>query len=262
MSRSFKARSSDRRRRWTLAVAYLTLLASCDSPFAPSVEDVTRLDVTPTVLTMVVGGNATLVARVYGAGDALLPTARVYWSTQDPTVVTVEQNGAVTAVAAGTAQIAASSGGQSRTIAVTVSPRPIALVRINPPAANVVAGQTLTLQGEALDGTGAIVPNRVFEWTTSAPDIATVSGTGVVTGISIGQVTISATSEGKIGTSIVTVVSAPIATITITPDGGNLPAGGTLLLTGTARDANGQTLTGRSLVWMSSNDAVATVSSS
>lgn len=262
MSRLLHDRSSDRRRRWTLAIAYVTLLASCDSPLAPTVDEVSRLDVTPAVLTMVVGGNATLIARVYGPGDALLPTARVFWSSQDPTVVTVDQNGGVIAVAAGTAQIAASSGGQSRTIAVTVSPRPIVVVRINPPAANVVAGQTLALQGEALDGTGAILPNRQLEWTTSAPEIATVSSTGVVTGISIGQATISATGEGKTGSSIITVVSAPVATIVVSPNGGSLPAGGTLMFTATARDANGQPLTGRSFVWMSSNDAVATVSSS
>jgi len=255
-------RSIDRRRRWTLAIAYLTLLASCDSPFAPDVEEVTRLDVTPAVLTLAVGGNATLIARVYGAGGVLLPTARVFWSSQDLTVVTIDQNGGVSAVGAGTAQIAASSGGQSRTIAVTVAPRPIALVRINPPAASVVAGQTLALQGEALDGTGAILPNRLLEWTTSAPEIATVNGTGLVTGVSIGQATISATGEGKTGTSIVTVLRTPVANITVTPDGGSLQAGATLALTATARDAGGQPLTGRPLLWTSSNDAVATVSSS
>ena len=70
---------------------------------------------------MVVGSNATLTARVYGAGDNLLPTARVHWSSQDPGVVTITQDGVATAVATGTAQIAASAVGQSRTIAVTVS---------------------------------------------------------------------------------------------------------------------------------------------
>ena len=115
-----------------------------------------RLDINPTVLTLVVGANATLNAKVYGSDDALLPTAKVFWSTQDPTVVTVSQDGLVNAVAAGTAQIAASSGGQSRTIAVTVAQKPIALVRIAPPAATVTAGQTFKLQGEALDGDGNV----------------------------------------------------------------------------------------------------------
>jgi len=260
MSRLSPARSRDRRRRWTLAVAYAALLASCDSPFAPDVREVLRLDINPAVLTLVVGGNATLSARVYGTDEALLPTAKVFWSTQDPTVVTVSQEGVVSAVGAGTAQIAASSGGQSRTIAVTVSQPPIALVRISPPAGNVIVGGTLTLQGEALDGTGAVLPNRPLEWATSAAAVATVNVAGIVTGVAVGQATISATGEGKTGTSIVTVLPSPVVSITVLPDGGSLPAGGTMVLTATPRDAAGQPLTGRTVEWRSSNDAVATVS--
>ena len=258
----FDFASPDRRRRWTLAVASTALLASCDSPFEPEVEDVTRLEVSPPVLTIVAGGTVTLTARVYGVGDVLLPTAKVFWSSQDASVVTVTQDGIATAVAQGTTQIAASAGGLSRTIAVTVSQRPIALVRISPPAGNVAVGGTLTLQGEALDGTGELLPNRLLEWSSSAPAVASVNATGVVTGVSLGQATISATGEGRTGTALITVSPTPIATIGISPNGGNLPAGGTLLFVATPRDASGQALTGRQLEWRSSNDAVATISAS
>ncbi len=256
----FSGRSRDRRRRWTLALGYAALLASCDSPFAPDVQEVERLDVTPPVLTLVVGGNATLTAKVYGPDDNLLPAAKVFWSTQDPTVVTVDQNGIVSGVAAGTAQIAASSGGQSRTIAVTVSQKPIALVRITPPATTIAAGQAFQLHGEALDGNGALLPNRLLEWATNAPNIATVDNTGLVSGVAVGQATISATGEGKVGTSVITVQPTPVSTITVTPNGGSLPAGSTMTFTATPRDANGNPLTGRNLQWRSSNDAVATIS--
>src|SRR5918994_2186138 len=93
-------RSRDRRRWWTLAVAYVALLASCDSPFAPTVEEITRLEVSPPVLLMVVGGNATVSAQAFGTDDAPLPAAKVFWSSQNPTVVTVTQQGVATAVAA------------------------------------------------------------------------------------------------------------------------------------------------------------------
>src|SRR5678815_5237104 len=82
-------RSRDRRRRWSLATAYMTLLASCESPLAPVVTEVERLEVSPPVLTMSEGGEATLIARVYGPDDALLPAANVFWSSQDPAIVTV-----------------------------------------------------------------------------------------------------------------------------------------------------------------------------
>ena len=57
-------RSRDRRRRWSVALAYAVLLASCDSPFAPERQDVERLDINPPVLPLVVGANATLSAKV------------------------------------------------------------------------------------------------------------------------------------------------------------------------------------------------------
>jgi uncharacterized protein YjdB len=253
---------STNRRWWTLALASTALLASCDSPLASEIEEVTRLDINPTVLTIVVGGDATLTARVYGDGDELLPTAKVFWSTQDASVVTVTQEGLATAVAPGTTQIAASAGGLSRTIAVTVSQRPIQLIRISPPAGNVAVGSTLTLTGEALDGSGELLPNRLLEWSTTAPEIATVNATGVVTGVSTGQATISATGEGKTGSALITVMPSPVASITIQPNVGSVAAGGTILFSATPRDATGQPLTGRTLDWRSSNDAVATVSGS
>lgn len=261
--RDFSAtRPLDRRRRWITALICSALLGSCDGPFPAEVEEVVRVDINPPVLTMVVGGNATLTAQVYGAGNNLLPGASVFWSSQDPDVVTITQAGVATALSAGTAQIAASAGGQSRTIAVTVSQVPIALVRITPPAGNVAVGATLALQGEALDGTGALLPNRLLEWSSSAPHIASVNGTGIVTGVAVGEATITATGEEKTGTALVTVLPAPIATISIAPNGGALPVGSTMQLVATPRDADGQVLTGRSVEWRSSNEAVATVSSS
>jgi uncharacterized protein YjdB len=116
------------------------LLVSCESPFAPEPERVGRVDINPTVLQLAVGATANLSARVFSEANALLTSAKVFWSTQNPTIVTVDQEGVVTAVGPGTAQIAASSGGQSRTIPVTVEQRPIALIRVTPSAGSVVVG--------------------------------------------------------------------------------------------------------------------------
>ncbi|NUQ13633.1 MAG: Ig-like domain-containing protein, partial [Gemmatimonadaceae bacterium] len=254
-------RSSDRRTRWPLVVAYAALLVSCESPFAPDVVRPARVEITPNVLKLVTGGTATLAARVYDDSDVLLPAASVFWSSQDPSVVTVDQAGFASAVAAGTAQIAASSGGVSHTIAVTVEERPIALIRVTPSAGSVIAGQTLPLLGEALDAMGNVLPNRPLLWESSHPALATVSTAGVVTGLAVGVVTITATGEGKTGTSVISVLPAPVASITVTPDGGSLTVGTTLTLTATPRDALGQPLADRTLSWQSDNPAVASVSS-
>ena len=67
------------------------------------------------------------------------------------------------------------------------------------------------------DADGNPLSGRIVVWTTSNANIATVSATGLVTGISVGgPVTITATSEDKSGTASVTVTPVPIASITVT----------------------------------------------
>ncbi len=54
----------------------------------------------------------------------------------------------------------------------------------------------------------------------------------------------------------------PVASVTVSPATADIDVAGTQPLTTTLRDASGSTLTGRSVAWSSSNQAVATVSSS
>jgi len=79
-----------------------------------------------------------------------------------------------------------------------------------------------------------------------------------------GSATITATAEGKSGTSAITVtaVTVPVATVTVSPASASVPAGQTVQLSATPKDASGNALTGRTITWGSSNNTVATVSSS
>lgn len=53
-----------------------------------------------------------------------------------------------------------------------------------------------------------------------------------------------------------------VATVTVSPSSGTIQVGGTLQLTATPRDQNGNALSGRTITWSSSNTSVATVTSS
>jgi alpha-tubulin suppressor-like RCC1 family protein len=59
----------------------------------------------------------------------------------------------------------------------------------------------------------------------------------------------------------VTVVLAPVASVTVTPANATVGLGGSLQLTATVKDAGGNTLTGRAIAWQSSNPLAVTVSS-
>ncbi|MEO6443754.1 MAG: Ig-like domain-containing protein, partial [Gemmatimonadaceae bacterium] len=248
-------------RRALLATAYSLLVVSCDSPLGPDGGSVGRIEVTPSTLSLAVGDARSLSARVLDDAGNPLADRRVFWAAQDPQIATVTQSGIVTGIAPGNAQIGVSSGGKSTVVPVIVSSRPVSLVRVTPSAANVQAGATVTLTAQALDAAGATVAGRVVIWTTSNPAIATVTSTGVVTGVSAGNATISATVDDVVGSGLVTVQPVPVQAIALTPSSGALIVGRQLQLIATLTDAVGNAIPGRITTWSSSSPAIASVSS-
>ncbi|HUF50970.1 MAG TPA: Ig-like domain-containing protein, partial [Longimicrobiales bacterium] len=101
---------------------------------------------------------------------------------------------------------------------------------------------------------------RPVTWSSSNTAVATVSSTGLVSGVAQGSATITATSEGKSGIAALTVIPV-VATVTVSPATASITVGSSRQLTATPRDAAGNALTGRAVTWSSSNTAVATVSS-
>lgn len=245
---------------WSLLCGIVATL-SCDSPLSPDGPTVDRIEVNPISLTIVVGETGPVTARVIDGDGKTDASRRVFWTTQNAAIATVSQTGVVSGVATGATQIAASSGGKSTLVPVTVNARPVSQVRLSPTTATVQAGATTALVANPVDATGTTVPGRTISWNTSAPAIATVTSQGVVAGIAPGTATISATVDGVAGTAVVTVTAVPVATVTITPTSGSLVVGQTLQLSAATASATGQTLTGRVVTWTSSASSVASVSS-
>ena len=245
----------------TLAVSCALLGISCGDPTSPDGTDVDHVLVTPAAVALTVGETRTITAQVFDADGERIVDRRVFWTSQNPTVATVSQSGVVTGTGSGNTQIAASAGGKSGLVAVSVNARPVSLVRVVPPLASVQIGRTVTLAAEALDASGAEVVGRPVTWKTSNTAIATVGATGVVSGVASGTVTITATIDGINGTASVTVSAVPAASVRITPGTGTVVQGGALQLTATALDAQGNSLGQRPATWSSSDESIATVSS-
>ncbi len=194
-------------------------------------------------------------------------TGRVLaWASGNTALATVNSSGLVTGVAAGgPVTITATSEGQSGTSAVTVTPAqvPVASVTVTPNPASVAAGGTVQLTATTKDANGNVLTGRVITWGSSNTSLATVNTSGLVTGVAVGgPATVTATSEGQSGTAAVTVTSVPVATVTVTPNPASVVAGGTVQLTATTKDANGNVVTGRVITWASSNTSLATVNAS
>ena len=223
---------------------------------------VASVSVSPAAATILVGGTQQLTATPLDADGNPLSGRTVTWVSSNTAVATVSASGLVTGVAPGSATITATSEGKSGTATITVNPVPVASVAVAPASATIVVGATQQLTATPLDSAGNPLTGRTVTWTSSDPTVAPVSGSGLVTGVAVGSVTITATSEGKSGTASITVNPPPVATVTVSPASASIRVGSTVQLTATLKDANGNVLTGRTVTWTSSNTKAATVNAS
>ena len=127
------------------------------------------------------------------------------------------------------------------------------------PTVNPGGTQGMTATGNYSGGGTQNLSTQVT-WSSGTPGVATVSSTGVVTGVASGTSTISATLNGVTGSTVVT-VSAPTS-ITVTPASPSINAGNTQGMTATGNYAGGGTQNlSTQVTWSSGTPGVATVSS-
>jgi alpha-tubulin suppressor-like RCC1 family protein len=139
-------------------------------------------------------------------------------------------------------------------------PPAVATVVISPAAPQLIVGTTATLAATPRDAGGTAL-TRTVTWRSENATIASVSSSGVVTAVAVGSTTIVATSDAVSGTVGVTVVPVPVASVAISAaETGVLVPSQTRAFTVAVRDSVGGALVGRTTIWRSSNDSVATVS--
>lgn len=175
---------------------------------ATSTVPVTGVALDKTEARLSLPGTVQLTATVLPA-DAT--NRAIIWSTNNSGVATVSSSGLVSAVGTGTAAVIVTTvdGGKTATCTLTIVIS-VASVTLNTNAATMGLGQTVSL-------TATIAPanatNKNLSWTSSDPNVATVSATGasaVVTAVAAGGATITVTTEdgGKTATCEVTVALA------------------------------------------------------
>ena len=207
------------------------------------------------------------------AGDSftlkaiLLPnnveTTNVTWSSSNTSVATVKQ-GVVTALKEGTVEITATTADGTNLSAVckfTIKPDPdllAAYVQLNKTSVSLYANETTTLVATVYPVTAV---NKKVTWSSSNTSVATVSSTGVVTAKSVGSATITATTTdgtNKTATCQVSVYATPATGISLNKTSATLKVNETVTLSATVTPTSA---TNRKVSWKSSDESVATVSS-
>jgi trimeric autotransporter adhesin len=182
---------------------------------------VASVAITPPTSSLIVGGTVQLSATTKDDAGNVLTGRSIGWSSSDQTVATVDGNGFVTAKAVGSATITATSETKTATAAITVTVAPVATVAVAPSSVSILQGATTQLTATTSDASGRVLTDRTVTWSSSDQTKATVDQNGLVTGVSYGQVTITATSEEKTGSATVKVGdgTAPVLVgLTLTPN--------------------------------------------
>ncbi|MFM1886666.1 MAG: hypothetical protein RL026_1823 [Pseudomonadota bacterium] len=200
---------------WPLMLLGSLLLAGCEpgNPAAKAIPGLQSLANAPATVSLTIGETRSLsVSGKYEDGTSLDLTSRVSFASLDTSVATVSSSGMVTAVGAGTTTVTstdATSGRVGRTqvtvtapvpVTISVAPRSVALTVDGTQALAVTATYANASTGTLTTGLG---------FTSSNAEVASVSATGVVTGVSAGSATITVThSPGGASTTATVTVSA------------------------------------------------------
>lgn len=134
--------------------------------------------------------------------------AAIHWTSSNQTAATVSQDGKVTPLSAGVTVVTAAAGDYRASCIVTVQPERVRVtgIRFDEPTHTLMMGSTVTLQ-PIIAPDDATVKN--LTWVSSDEQTATVSRTGIVTALSVGETTITATTvDGGYSAEIKIIVTA------------------------------------------------------
>jgi len=212
-----------------------------------------------------VGVTSSVEAAVSDQRGQAIPNPTLAWTTSNASVVTVSGTGAaaqLTSVAPGTATVTARIGSLSAAVSIDVA-ADVQSITVAPTALSLTIDDQPTSQ---LTATARADPGVAvtYVWSSSNPQVATVSATGAtatVSAVSVGNAVVTVTGRTTFGTSTTAtatvIISMAVRSVTLTQRAVDVSIGKTSQLTATV---TGETAFPRTVAWSSSNEAVATVS--
>ena len=217
-----------------LALGEATITAACGEKSAtckvtvnPILAESIALDRTELVLT--IGATDKLTATVLPED---VTDKTVTWTSSDDTIVKVDEDGNIQALALGEAVITASCGEQSATCKVTVNPILAESIALDRTELVLTIGATDKLTATVLPED---VTDKTVTWASSDESIATVDEDGNVTAIAEGEAVITATCGEVSASCNVTVKGIVTGIVYVENDDINITVNGTELTVETSR---------------------------
>ncbi len=219
------------------------------------------ISISPATASIAVGTTLQFTAvGSFDDGSTQLLTS-VTWSSSAPNASTVNSSGLATAVGTGTTTISATSGSVTGTASLTSTGATLASIAVTPANSNMPVGtnKQFTATGTFSDSSTQNVTASAL-WSSSTPATATINNQGLVTSVATGTSTITATWGSVSGSTSLTVSTAHLVSITISPSNPRIAKGTSIKFTATGTFSDGSTSTSLSgLSWKSSKPNIAQV---
>lgn len=226
----------------------VAILSGCNSPSVPSsstIPTLTSIAVTPATASVAIGATQQFEAiGTYSDSSTKDLTSTVTWTSSRVPLATISTAGLATAVAAGTSNILATSGGISGHATLIVAPT-LTSIAVTPASLTVAIGATqqFTATGSFSDSSTKDLTSTAT-WSSDTTSVATISAAGLATATASGTTNIVATSKGVSGHTVLT-VSLPLRNYSGTASVGDFlsividPNKNTLTYTNLTNDATG-----------------------
>ncbi|MBA3464842.1 MAG: Ig-like domain-containing protein [Deltaproteobacteria bacterium] len=233
------------------------------------------ITVTPNPATIAIGARVQFTATGnYSDGTSRVITNAVSWSSSSPAIAGAsngrKKRGIANGKKAGMVTITATDGatGIFGTASLTVTNATLQTITILPANTTIpnTTNQFYQAIGNFSDGSTSDITGAV-SWTSTNTAVATISNQpfqeGIATAASVGTTTIQAldTSTNILGSTPLTVSSATLVSIAVTPGSPTIIAGATISMIATATYSDNSTkIVTREVTWTSMNPAAATIS--
>jgi trimeric autotransporter adhesin len=250
-----------------LALLFLGLLPACSNKNSSvKTPTLTSIQVTLSSPSVAAGLPDQLTATgEYSDGTSKDLTASVAWTSSDMNVATiVSGTGAVTTLTQGSAKITGTLSGVSGSVTLTVNAPTITKLAVSSTSASIARGTTVQFTATATLTTGTTEnATGLVTWSSSNPSVASVNvngAQGLTMGVTAGTATITATANGVSAGANLTVTSATLTSINVTPVNALIPLGTVqqFTATGTFSDSTTQDITG-TVAWTSVPPSVASI---
>jgi len=138
-------------------------------------------------------------------------------------------------------------------------PPSVAQVEVLPTKQLIHVGEALKLAVNLKDAHGNALFGRPVSWSSSRPEIAAITASGIVNGAAVGTATVTAKSEDQTGEAIIDVSLKKVKALIIFPPHKTIRKGATLQLEATPKDDDGNSVSDHPVDWSSEDESIATV---